>query len=73
MIHIKTQIIFVMILGVLSLIAGGFGHLALVDISHGEADVTLEWRIVQIAAVTILLFIGASLYTLNKSRKLLSK
>ncbi len=73
MINIKTQISFVMVLGVLSLIAGCFSYLALTDIYHGESNVTLEWRIVRIAAVPILVFICSSLFTLNNARKLISR
>jgi len=73
MIKIKTQIAIVMILGVLSLIAGFFGHLALTDIYHGELDVSLEWKMVQVAALIILLFIGSSLFTIGRALKLLSE
>ena len=73
MITIKTQITVVIVLGALSLVSGYFAHLALTDIYHGEADVTLEWRVVQTSALIILLFIGSSLFTLYKSRKLVSE
>jgi FtsH-binding integral membrane protein len=73
MINIKTQISVVMVLAFLSLLAGCFGHLALMYIYNGESDVTQEWRIVQIAAITILFFITSSFFTLNKARKLISR
>jgi hypothetical protein len=40
----KNQIRATMALGILSIFAGIFGHLALTDIYHGEGDLTLEWR-----------------------------
>jgi hypothetical protein len=54
-------------LGVLSLVAVFFAHLALTDIYHGEADVTLEWNIIRAAALVILAFIGLTLLTLGRS------
>lgn len=44
------------ILGILSIIGIVFIHLALTDISHGETDVDLEWKIVQAGFVIIILF-----------------
>ena len=73
MIKIKTQIAFVMALGILVLLAGFLSHLALTDIYHHELDVSLEWKIVQVAAIIILLFIGSSLFTLGRTLKLLGK
>ncbi len=73
MIKIKTQIAFVMALGILSLVAGFLSHLALTDIYLHELDVSLEWKIVQVAALIILLFIGSSLFTLGRTLKLLGK
>jgi len=71
--NIKKQIEIVMALGILSLFAGFFAHLALTDIYHGELNVSLEWKIVQAAALIILLFIGSSLFTLGRILKLLGK
>jgi hypothetical protein len=51
------------------LLAGLFSHLALTDIYHGEADVALEWRIVQLSAVVILLFVGSALITMGRTLK----
>jgi len=56
-----------LVLGGVSLVAAFFAHLALTDIYHGEADATLEWNIVRIAALVILVFIGLSLFTLGRS------
>jgi hypothetical protein len=69
MINLKRQITLTMALGVLSLIAGLFSHLALTDIYHGEADASLEWRIVQLSALVILAFIGMTLFTLTRVRR----
>ena len=73
MFKIKTQIAIVMVLGTLSLIAGFLSHLALTDIYHGEVDVSLEWKMVRVAALIILLFISSSLFTLGRTLKLLGK
>lgn len=70
--YLKTQIVATMALGVLSLIAGLFSHLALTDIYHGEADVSLEWGIVQLSALVILVFIGMALFTLGRAWRALS-
>ena len=64
---LKLQIRIVIALGVLSLLAGLAAHLALTDIYHGEADVTLEWRVVRICALVLLAFIGSSLFTLARA------
>ena len=73
MIKIRTQIRIVMGLGILSLITGFFSHLALTDIYHGDTNVVLEWKVVQVTALIILLFIGSSLFTLRRTLKLLGK
>jgi len=56
-----------MALGALSLLAGWIGHLALTDIYHGEADVSLEWNLVRVSAVVLLAFIGTALFTLRRT------
>jgi hypothetical protein len=53
-------------LGIFSLLAVGAAHLALTDIAHGEADVSLEWRVLQISAAAILAFQVVALATLRK-------
>lgn len=73
MLKIQTQIVVVMVLGFLSLVAGFFSHLALTDIYHGELNVSREWQMVQVAAFTILLFIGSSLLTLWRTLRILEK
>jgi len=65
--NLKTQIRVTMALGALSLLAGLATHLALTDIYHGEADVTLEWSIVRVCALVLLAFIGMALLTLRRT------
>lgn len=65
--NLKTQIRVTMALGALSLLAGLATHLALTDIYHGEADVTLEWNIVRLCALVLVAFIGMALSTLSRA------
>ena len=69
--NLKTQIRVTIALGVLSLLAGFVTHLALIDIYHGEADVTLEWSMVRVCALIVLVFIGMALFTLGRVLKVL--
>lgn len=64
---LKIQIAATMALGVLSLIAGLFTHLALTDIYHGEADASLEWKVVQLSALVVLVSIAMTLCTLTRA------
>ena len=66
---VKTHIIVTMLLGALALLAGLLSHLALTDIYHNEADVSLEWGIVQLSALVILTFIGSTLIVLGRVLK----
>jgi hypothetical protein len=52
-------------LGVASLAAILTAHLALTDIYHDEADVTLEWRVLRGAFAVILSFHAAALLALR--------
>jgi hypothetical protein len=54
-------------LGVLSLLAGLITALALTDIYHGEADVTMEWNTVRTCALVLLVFICTALFTLRRA------
>jgi hypothetical protein len=65
--NLKTQIRVTIVLGVFSLLAGLITHLALTDIYHGEADVTLEWSVVRICALVLLVFIGMALFILRRA------
>jgi len=67
--ELKNQIRVAIILGILSLIAGVLGHLALTDIYHAESDLSLEWNMLRIVAVVFLVFIGYTLMTLRKILK----
>ena len=42
--------------GVLSMFAIVLAHLALTDIRHGEADLTLEWNVLRASFVLIIAF-----------------
>ena len=70
--NLKGQIRVAMALGALSLLGGVSSHLALTDIYHGEADVTLEWSVLRVCALIFLLFIGSALFTLGRALKVLS-
>jgi len=67
--HLKWTIRATIGLGVLSLLAGLMTHLALTDIYHGEADVTLEWNIVRTSACLLIVFIGMAMYSLGRVLK----
>jgi hypothetical protein len=69
--NLKMQIRVVIVLGILSLLAGLFAHLALTDIYHGEKDVTLEWSIVRVCAVVFAAFVCASLFALIRTLKVI--
>ncbi len=65
--NLQKQIVATIALGVLSLAGGGFAHLALTDIYHGEGNLSLEWNVLRICALVFLTFIGFSLFTLRQS------
>lgn len=65
----KRQIRMTMTLGILSILAGIFAHLALTDIYHGEGDLTLEWNILRACAVVFVMFISLTLATLSRVMK----
>jgi hypothetical protein len=48
---------------------GLLGHLALTDISHGEADVSLEWSILRLGAPVFAVFVACALITFRKVLK----
>lgn len=66
----KQTIVITLSLGILSLIAMALSHLALTDIAHGEAEVSLEWTILRVTALVLLAFIGSSFFTLIRVLKL---
>lgn len=55
-------------LGVLSLLSILVAHLALTDIRHGEADVSSEWRALQVASGVIIAFHIAAVAMLLRHR-----
>jgi hypothetical protein len=61
---LRTQALVAVVLGVLSLVALGFSHLALTDIAHGEPDVAGEWLVVQVSALIFAVFTVVALVTL---------
>lgn len=69
--NLRMLIRVTMVLGVLSLVAGVLGHLALVDIHHGDGDVTMEWNVLSAGALVFVVFIGMTLYTLARVTKVL--
>jgi hypothetical protein len=54
--RVKRNVVISLILGVMSVLAIGVSHLALTDIWHGEADVSLEWTVLRLAALVIIVF-----------------
>jgi len=68
----KQTIVIALSLGILSLIAMAFSHLALTDIAHEEANVSLEWTILRVTALILVTFIGSSLITFIRILKLKS-
>jgi hypothetical protein len=70
MIELKTSIRFSFGLCLISGIALFLSNLALMDIGHGESDVTLEWRILQISYAVFILFHVSVFITLARLMKL---
>jgi hypothetical protein len=60
----------VLLLGIISGIAVGVSFLALMDIGHGEADLTLEWRVLRVCALAIVTFHVAALTALLRAERL---
>jgi hypothetical protein len=63
---IRGSVLASLALGALSLVAVLVSHLALTDIYHGESNLTLEWRILQLSALVILAFQVVALTTLGR-------
>lgn len=61
---LKRSALFTLGLGILSLVAILFSHLALTDVWHGETEVALEWQMVRVGFLLILLFHVSSFVTL---------
>jgi len=67
--QLKNQIRLAIALGILSLVAGIVGHLALTDIYHAESDLSLEWNMLRVGAIIFVIFIIYTLITLRKILK----
>ena len=52
----KRLLLATALLGLVSLGAFIFGRLAMTDIFHGEADLTLEWNVVSATFLPVLIF-----------------
>jgi len=70
--NLKTQIRLTMLLGALSLLAGLATHLAMTDIYHGEANVTLQWSIVRVCALIVLSFICMALFNHRRTLQVMT-
>lgn len=70
--ELKNQIRAAIILGVISLVVGVLGHLALTDIYHTEGDLSLEWNMLRVFAVIFLIFIAYTLMVLRKILRTIS-
>lgn len=68
--HTHTWIRTSTTLGGLALVAVVVSHLALTDIYHGEADVTLEWSALRVCFGIIIAALVSSLITLRKVSRL---
>ena len=62
---LRAQIKLTIVLGSVCLLAGLFTHLALTDIYHREADVTLEWQVVRVCSIIFVAFLITSLWPLG--------
>ena len=58
-----------LVLGSGALVAIGAAALALTDIGHGEADLTLEWAVVRVAFAVIAAAQLTALYTMIRVRR----
>jgi hypothetical protein len=65
----RNQLRLTAVMAFASMAALLFSHLALTDIYNGEADQSLEWRVLQTSAVVLIAFIGITLVTLRRVLK----
>lgn len=68
--RLKMLIKLSMALGIATLIAVFFSHLALTDIYHGEPNPQLEWNFLRISALVVITFTGVAIYTLYRALKI---
>lgn len=71
MASLKAQIRLTIVLGFVVILSGVFAMLALQDIYHHEADVTLEWNVVRLASLIFIIFIPLALASLWRALKLI--
>ncbi len=57
------------LLGIVALAAVVVCHLALTDIWHGEGDLSLEWRVLQIGFLVIVIALFSAMATLRRVLK----
>ncbi len=69
MIELKTSIRISFGLCVFSAIAVFISNLALMDIGHGESDLTLEWRVLQLSYAVFILFHVSAFITFARLMK----
>jgi hypothetical protein len=63
--NLKISATITMVLGFLAILAMIFLFLALSDIAHNEADLSLEWRITGISMIVIGIFIISTFTTIG--------
>ncbi len=64
--QLKTYSIVTIVFGIISIVGIIFSHLALTDIWHGEPNLDMEWKIVQVSFFFIILFHVSTFITLYK-------
>ncbi len=63
--NLETSVTITLIMGFLSILAMIFLFLALSDIAHNEADLSLEWRITGISMMVLGVFIISTFTTIG--------
>ena len=66
---LKRAITITIALGILAIVAMGFAILALNDISHGEADLRMEWWMVRLLFLVFIVFIATTFLTIRQVHK----
>lgn len=61
---LRIAVIVSVALGALAGVGLATGHLALTDIYHGEGDLTLEWRVLQVCFGIMAVFLVSAMATL---------
>ena len=71
--QLKSYSFVTIVFGIISVAGLLFSHLALTDIWHGEPNLDMEWRIVQVAFFFIILFHVSAFITLYKLLRFLKR